>query len=199
MSLRRGRVRPWAALPFVHLGVQMMQAEYQPPFTLASMLSITAVYLRPSLLTVLSTGRRITDFCMIPAGVVEAWDLRRLLLSALVHTDSYHLYYNCATMLWQGTHLEARLGTLAYAKLLATLLATSHTLFVALAYALSFLGAGPYYSVSAGCSNGALCGHSIRPPPRASGLQNRPVQRTSGGSRCARFCSVVCAQDGHVL
>ena len=59
-------------------------------------------------------------------------------------------------MWWQGTQLELRRGPLEYARLVATLWATSHSMFVTLSYCLSFFGVGPYYSVSTGFSNGAL-------------------------------------------
>lgn len=39
------------------------------------------------------------------------WGLQRLLLSALVHGDDRHLYYNMTSLLWKGINLEASMGT----------------------------------------------------------------------------------------
>jgi rhomboid domain-containing protein 1 len=39
------------------------------------------------------------------------WGLQRLLLSALVHGDDRHLYYNMTSLLWKGINLEGSMGT----------------------------------------------------------------------------------------
>lgn len=49
---------------------------------------------------------QVQDAVLIPAAVVEGIGIRRLLISALVHLDEFHLYYNMASLLWVGTTLE---------------------------------------------------------------------------------------------
>ena len=148
------RIRPFFLFSVAQLGSQIARQPYRPPFTLAVMAAQTLIYLRPNWLLLLVFSRKITDLYMIPAAVVEGWALKRLFLSSVVHADHYHLYYNCATMLWQGTQLESRMGTLTFAKLVGNLLATSHAIFVALTWLVSFLGFDrPYYNVSLGFSN----------------------------------------------
>ena len=43
-----------------------------------------------------------------PNGVA---DILRVVKSAFVHFDSYHLYYNISSLLWKGCFLEVSMGT----------------------------------------------------------------------------------------
>ena len=90
----------------------------------------------------------------MPAAVVESIGVRRLLVSAFVHADNYHLYYNLSSLLWVGTALEKMNGSKQYLKLLAVLVPASHALFVAISSVLwAVLGVGKmYYSSTLGFS-----------------------------------------------
>ena len=68
--------------------------------------------------------------------------VRRLLLSALLHVDDLHLYYNSASLLWKGSMLEARMGIERYVGFLAFALAASGVLAVALGRVLEVLALG---------------------------------------------------------
>lgn len=68
------------------------------------------------------------------------FDIHRLVVSALVHGDDLHLYYNMASFLLKGYSLEFDLGSQAYATLLAFSLVTSQTLLFLSSWALMVLG-----------------------------------------------------------
>ena len=158
-SLGPRRVGPFFLFSVLQLGTQIARSEYKPPFTLAVMAAQTLSYLRPGWLRMfLRVGRPISDVYMLPAAIMESLSpltaFRRMILSAAIHADHYHLYYNSATWLWQGTQLESRMGSKAFAKLVGTLLCTSHAIFVVFSWFLSWFGLdGPYYSISLGFSN----------------------------------------------
>eukprot|EP01048_Picozoa_sp_COSAG05_P007685 COSAG05_NODE_549_length_8747_cov_8.305851_1_plen_385_part_10 len=150
----RRRVSPFFLFSVAQLGSQVVRMRHRPPFTLALLGAHALFYLKPGWLLALTLSRRLTNLYMVPAAVVESWGLRRLFLSAMVHDDHYHLYYNATALLWQGGQLEARFGSRGFAKLVGTLLATSHSLFIALAWLVSCFGIErPYYGVSTGFSN----------------------------------------------
>ena len=147
-------IRPVFLFSVLQLGTQVARQEYRPPFTLTVIAAQAIFFMRPSWLVALTMCRRATELYMIPAAVVEACDLRRFLVSCMVHSDSYHLYYNAGAMLWQGTQLEAKFGSRQFAKLVGTLLVSSHALFVSMTWLVSCFGFDrPYYSVSVGFSN----------------------------------------------
>jgi hypothetical protein len=75
------------------------------------MVAQLALYLRPSFFLAIFGLRGYQDAVLIPAAVVESVGVRRLLLSAFVQADEFHLYYNLASLLWVGTTLERVEGT----------------------------------------------------------------------------------------
>ncbi|XP_018423876.1 PREDICTED: rhomboid-related protein 4 [Nanorana parkeri] len=46
-------------------------------------------------------------------------DWERLLLSPFHHVDDWHLYFNMVSLLWKGTKLEKRLGSVSFAVIVA--------------------------------------------------------------------------------
>ena len=62
--------------------------------------------------------------------------VNRLLLSALIHVDDWHLYYNMTSLAYKGVNLEALLGFEAFLYLLCYSWICSHVLAVFLSYAL---------------------------------------------------------------
>lgn len=64
--------------------------------------------------------------CLQPRRVLERGEWGRLLSAAFLHADASHLYYNLSSLLWKGVRLEARLGSAAFAGLVAELLLLSH-------------------------------------------------------------------------
>jgi membrane associated rhomboid family serine protease len=52
---------------------------------------------------------------------VQDGQWHRLVWSALLHGDVYHLYYNMTSLLWKGLQLEPALGRMRYALLLLEL------------------------------------------------------------------------------
>ena len=135
----RGRYgSPFFLLSLLQLGAQIGRAEYKPPLTLGVMALHAATFLRPDLCLrwLLRPGARITDVALHPAafwegGLKPLQKARQLILSAATHREPFHLYWNAVTFFWQGSTLEARLGSKAFGKLIGTLLLTSHSIFVA--------------------------------------------------------------------
>ena len=98
----RRRVSPFFLFSVAQLGSQVVRMRPPPPFTLALLGAHTLFYLKPGWLLALTLSRRLTNLYMVPAAVVESWGLRRLFLSAMVHDDHYHLYYNATALLFEG-------------------------------------------------------------------------------------------------
>lgn len=46
-------------------------------------------------------------------------DWERLLFSPFHHADDWHLYFNMVSLLWKGTKLEQRLGSVSFAVIIA--------------------------------------------------------------------------------
>ena len=67
----------------------------------------------------------------------------RLLLSAFIHADDYHLYYNMLSLLYKGINLEREMGSPKFAQLVAFSLVTAHSLMVLLAWFLNAFCAYP--------------------------------------------------------
>ncbi|EWM29995.1 rhomboid domain-containing protein 1 [Nannochloropsis gaditana] len=78
----------------------------------------------------------------------------RIFLSALVHGDDVHLYYNMLSLLYKGATLERALGSLPFLRLVFFAWGVSHTLILLLAtflHSLSFPSSS-FYSCSVGFS-----------------------------------------------
>lgn len=58
-------------------------------------------------------------------------------MSAFVHADSMHLYYNMASFLWKGVSLEFLMGSQSYGVLLLFSLVTSQTLLLLMSWVLA--------------------------------------------------------------
>jgi membrane associated rhomboid family serine protease len=80
---------------------------------------------------------RLQRACLQPRLILKGGDWQRLIWSALVHADEYHLYYNLSSLLWKGVRLEGRLGSVKFAALTAELWLLSHGLMVVGAWALA--------------------------------------------------------------
>ena len=53
----------------------------------------------------------LSEVCIQPVSVVKYGQYERLILSAFFHADSWHLYYNMASLLWKGMNLERKIGS----------------------------------------------------------------------------------------
>ena len=153
-----------------------------------------ATFLRPDLCLrwLLRPGARITDVALHPAafwegGLKPLQKARQLILSAATHREPFHLYWNAVTFFWQGSTLEARLGSKAFGKLIGTLLLTSHSIFVAGSWLLACIGIyGPYEAGVHWGFSSVLFALKVRapqrpPPSRSRWLTTRPRVRQQEG------------------
>ena len=144
MRRRRGnQVDPMLMLLAMRLFQQIQQLPYKPPVTLALMGLMSWLFLMapPGF-----------DLCMTPAAIISdpssAESLARFIVPALLHADSYHLYYNMSSFLWKGVQLEKRYGSEMFAILIAGFTLVSNLIFVAL----SALTGVSYHSCTVGFS-----------------------------------------------
>ncbi|ETV80899.1 hypothetical protein, variant 1 [Aphanomyces astaci] len=113
---------------------QIQQLERKPPVTLALMGGMAALFLYKGQPGV-PTARR---YALCPDLIVEQFEWPRLIVSAFLHADEWHLYNNMASFLWKGVHLEFRVGSEQFATMVALLLVLSHMLAVGAAYVLAY-------------------------------------------------------------
>ncbi|ETV80900.1 hypothetical protein, variant 2 [Aphanomyces astaci] len=109
---------------------QIQQLERKPPVTLALMGGMAALFLYKGQPGV-PTARR---YALCPDLIVEQFEWPRLIVSAFLHADEWHL----ASFLWKGVHLEFRVGSEQFATMVALLLVLSHMLAVGAAYVLAY-------------------------------------------------------------
>lgn len=112
---------------------QIQRLPYKPPITLALVALQCGIFFFPNDLNIPSVER----VCLIPAAVLQSGDVVRLLGSAFIHADAYHLYYNMVSFIWKGVHLEQAYGSHNYGVMIASLLLLSHTLIVGVSYMLA--------------------------------------------------------------
>lgn len=109
--------------------------------------------------------RSVAGNCIQPSAVVgsalRGMQPHRLITSAFVHSSDIHLYYNMASLLWKGLHLERRMGSRSFLKLVIFAIVCSNALFVMLSYALNLMTVPPhitgYNTCAAGFSAALFC------------------------------------------
>ncbi|ETV97968.1 hypothetical protein H310_09275 [Aphanomyces invadans] len=120
---------------------QIQQLERKPPVTLLLMGGMVGLFLyqgHPGI----PTARK---YALCPDIIVEKYALSRLIVSAFLHVDEWHLYNNMASFLWKGVQLEFHVGSERFARMIGVLLVMSHVLAVVVAYILStFMGNSSY-------------------------------------------------------
>ena len=133
---RRGAPDAMLLLLLAQLYSTIERLPIKPPVTLGLAAANVLAHVRPDLTPPLAR------MCLAPSRVLAA--LRRghgdfngevplrLLGSAFVHADDFHLYYNMASLLWKGCSLEQRLGPQLFLELTVVVLALSSVLAVAL-------------------------------------------------------------------
>jgi len=83
--------------------------------------------------------------CLKPSDIIWRYNLygfnyipyNRLFLSAFIHADDTHLYYNMLSLLWKGCNLERQMKTTRFTIFIIFSLIVSHTLMVSMSYVLS--------------------------------------------------------------
>ena len=79
-------------------------------------------------------GVAFGDVCLNPYAVLHLNQLERLVTSAFVHADIYHLLSNMTGVLDDGSYLEARDGTAGFIGRLVTLLGLSQCTLVGMSW-----------------------------------------------------------------
>jgi rhomboid domain-containing protein 1 len=120
---------------------QLERLPVKPPVTIA----LLCANILPFFMDIDLLGYNLSSInqnCLNPARVVTAFVdgdgllLNRLFLSALIHADESHLYYNMMSLTWKGINLEIEMGSAAFLQLVVFSLVVSHCLVVVIAYLL---------------------------------------------------------------
>ncbi|CAJ0964801.1 unnamed protein product [Ranitomeya imitator] len=82
-----------------------------PPVTLATLGLNVYLFLNPV--------KHLHYVCISVYEGYHRGDWLRLLLSPFHHADDWHLYFNMVSLLWKGTKLEQRLGSVLFALIIA--------------------------------------------------------------------------------
>ncbi|XP_073530800.1 rhomboid-related protein 4 isoform X1 [Phyllobates terribilis] len=82
-----------------------------PPVTLATLGLNLYLFLNPV--------KHLHYVCISVHEGYNRGDWLRLLLSPFHHADDWHLYFNMVSLLWKGTKLEQRLGSVLFALIIA--------------------------------------------------------------------------------
>ncbi|XP_043301239.1 rhomboid-related protein 4 isoform X2 [Cervus elaphus] len=100
-----------------------------PPVTLATLALNIWLFLNPL--------KPLLSSCLSVEKCYHQKDWQRLLLSPLHHADDWHLYFNMASMLWKGIHLERRLGSRWFAYVIVTFSLLTGVVYLFLEFALA--------------------------------------------------------------
>nr|XP_058911392.1 rhomboid-related protein 4 isoform X2 [Kogia breviceps] len=100
-----------------------------PPVTLATLALNIWFFLNPL--------KPLLSSCLSVEKCYQQKDWQRLLLSPVHHVDDWHLYFNMASMLWKGIHLERRLGSRWFAYVIATFSLLTGVVYLFLEFALA--------------------------------------------------------------
>ncbi|XP_068136899.1 rhomboid-related protein 4 isoform X2 [Hyperolius riggenbachi] len=74
-------------------------------------------------------------------------DWKRLLLSPFHHADDWHLYFNMVSLLWKGTKLEQRLGSVSFAVIITVFSQLIGVVYVLIQWLLAELMDDPSYNM----------------------------------------------------
>ena len=130
-----------AAFMLMQIYTQLERLPVKPPVTIA----LLCANILPFFMDIDLLGYSLSSInqnCLNPAKVVTAFIdgdgllLNRLFLSALIHVDESHLYYNMMSLTWKGINLEIEMGSAAFLQLVLFSLLVSHGLVVVIAYVL---------------------------------------------------------------
>jgi rhomboid domain-containing protein 1 len=165
---RNRRSRETAPLVLA-LGVQManiLQGQEVPPITVFLIIINVMIHISPYPHIFGFDLSNIGANCIYPTKIVDSIShgqllANRVILSGFIHADDIHLYYNMISLLWKGIHLENRMTSSSYLKLVVYSLLCSHCLLVVMSYALDTMGVPPqlsgYHSCAVGFSAVIFC------------------------------------------
>lgn len=152
---RRGRGRNGTDMYLIMLVMQLLgqiqRLERKPPITLFFMAFMAALFFFDRELW---PGGLSGPFALCPHAILWDGQWMRLIVSAFIHADQWHLYHNMSSLLWKGMQLEFKLGPEKYLKLLLFSLVGSHGLYLIISWALAEYTpyTGSYYGCAVGFS-----------------------------------------------
>ncbi|KAK1945079.1 Rhomboid-related protein 4 [Phytophthora citrophthora] len=111
---------------------QIQQLERKPPVTLGLMALMYGLHFQK-----MQTPELFAPYSLCPDRVLSNWDLKRIVGSALIHGDDWHLYHNMVSFLWKGYNLEYKLGSPRFLLTVGYLLVLCHVLVVVVALVLA--------------------------------------------------------------
>eukprot|EP00123_Amoebidium_parasiticum_P020343 comp4797_c0_seq1/m.933 comp4797_c0_seq1/g.933 ORF comp4797_c0_seq1/g.933 comp4797_c0_seq1/m.933 type:complete len:374 (-) comp4797_c0_seq1:271-1392(-) len=137
----RGRGRSRGGFGVYMLVMQLMQIglENIPSVTLALIALQSYIFINPADMHIPS----LQEACISANMILRRGQWYRLFLSAFLHGDDYHLYYNMSSLAWKGLILEPRYGPVRYAATIAALVVLSGAFYVVLVSVLVAIY-GPY-------------------------------------------------------
>ncbi|XP_029470918.1 rhomboid-related protein 4 isoform X4 [Rhinatrema bivittatum] len=108
-----------------------------PPVTLATLAVNIFLFVNPL--------KSVWDVCISVQEGYQRSDWQRLLLSPFHHADDWHLYFNMISMLWKGTRLEKRLGSVLFGCIIAVFSQLIGVMYMALEMSLAEILNDPIY------------------------------------------------------
>lgn len=143
-NLQRRRNRTGANPTIIFLIAQIYQnleqLPHKPPVTIVLIFINIIAYIHPDVNVFGFYLNNIGQNCIQPSKIItsifanDPWPLNRLILSAIIHADDMHLYYNMTSLCWKGINLELQMGSESFAKLVAFSLIVSHSIMIGLSY-----------------------------------------------------------------
>ena len=100
----------------------------------------------------MATHIALGDVCIRPLNVIEYGQYQRLFLHSFFHVDTWHLYYNMASLLWKGLKLERKIGSSRL--LIFTLISSVMVSILYILVAVSLTWYNPYDSTYGSCAVG---------------------------------------------
>lgn len=95
--------------------------EHKPPVTLFLIGVNVALFFKPRELPGIDLIPSLQSGCLHPRKILARKEWHRLLWFPILHYDYAHLYYNILSLLWKGSQLEPRMGSVGFGGLILEL------------------------------------------------------------------------------
>eukprot|EP01038_Epipyxis_sp_PR26KG_P009219 gene9219-12430_t len=159
--MRQRRSSPMIILLLMNLFSQFGGSNY-PPVTIALLVCNIAIHVLIGSGDFLILGYDLASAkqnCLNPSTIVKALFsgnllLNRIILSAFIHADDIHLYYNMMSLGWKGANLETMMGSSAFLQFSAFSLIVSHSLLIIIATLLNYAEFDNNYTGYESCAIG---------------------------------------------
>ncbi|KAF4519427.1 hypothetical protein B566_EDAN008654 [Ephemera danica] len=142
MQQRRGRVLEYGVILLL-MELFNVGLTNVPPITLIAILGQVGLYTG-----IINVSWDKWDVCLNAKTIMKQREYRRMLLSAVEHSDDMHLYYNMLSLLIKGRTLERRMGSKNFVLLLFILTVLTSSIYVGLGWACTNLLDDGYYMKS---------------------------------------------------